>query len=109
MAKKVSYSSLIKMAESYGVADNALFISAANQYIVQQKVIDMMREQLEQEESAVVTKEYVKDRENVYINPMVRELPKHSDSANKTLQVMLDIIVKLGKEQPAPSELDEFR
>lgn len=108
MAKKVSYSSLLKMAENYGVSDNALFISAVNQYMTQQKVIEMIRKELENEESVVVTKEYVKDRENVYVNPMVRELPKHSDSANKTLSVMLDIIVKLGKEPNVQDELEAF-
>ena len=108
MAKKVSYQALMKMAKSYGVSDNALFISAANQYITQQKVIEMIRAQLEAEESVVVTKEYVKDRENVYVNPMVRELPKHSDSANKTLAMMLDIVVKLGKEPQAKDDLTAF-
>jgi hypothetical protein len=108
MAKKVSYQALMKMAKSYGVSDNALFISAANQYITQQKVIEMIRAQLEAEESVVVTKEYVKDRENVYVNPMVRELPKHSDSANKTLAMMLDIIVKLGREPQPQDELTAF-
>jgi len=108
MAKKVSYQSLMKMAKSYGVSDNALFISAANQYITQQRVIEMIRAQLEAEESVVVTKEYVKDRENVYVNPMVRELPKHSDSANKTLAMMLDIIVKLGKEPQTKDDLTVF-
>lgn len=107
--KKVTYAKLMEMAERYGVSDNALFISAANQYLVQQKVIEMIRKELAAEESVVVTKEYVKDRENVYVNPMVRELPKHSDSANKTLQVMLDIIVKLGREKPQANELDEFK
>ena len=100
---KVSYSKIIKMAEAYGVADNALFIAAANQYTLQQRVIENIKKALDEEESLVLTKEYVKNRANAYANPLIRELPKHSDSANKTLNTMLDIINKLGHE-PAPKK-----
>lgn len=87
------------MAESYGVDKNALFISAANQYIIQQNVIGMIKSALEDDDRAVVTKEYVKGRENLQANPLILQLPKHIDSANKTLSTMLDIIQKLGHEQ----------
>lgn len=106
MAKaRTTYADLLKLAESYGVKDNALFISAVNQYCVQQKVIENINKALEEEDELVTKKEYVKGRENIYANPLVRELPKHADSANKTLAIMLDIITKLGREQKAPSKL----
>ena len=97
------------MAERFGIADNPMFISAANQYIVQQKVIEEIKKCLNNPEEFTVTKEYVKGRENLCVNPLIRELPKHSDSANKTLTVMLDIIVKLGHEPETADELAEFR
>jgi formylmethanofuran dehydrogenase subunit E-like metal-binding protein len=103
---KVSYAKLIKMAEAYGVADNALFLSAANQYTLQQRVIENIKKALDEEDSLVLTKEYVKNRANAYANPLVRELPKHSDSANKTLNAMLDIITKLGHEPKEEKKQD---
>lgn len=107
MKKKVSFDDLIKMAESYGVSDNALFVSAAKQYAVQMKIIDSI-EKILSEEDLIVSKEYVKSRENVYSHPLVKELPKHADSANKTLMVMLDIIAKLGKKEEKSADLSEM-
>lgn len=109
MAKaKLSYRKLIALAKEYNVEKNALFIAAAQQYELQQSVISMIRQQLEDDGSAVSTKEYVKGRENVYANPLIRELPKHADSANRTLTTMLDIITKLGKKTEKESALSKF-
>lgn len=108
MKNKTTYDNLIELAKSYNVQDNALFVSAAKQYDVQMKVIDMIQNQLEDDGSAVSTKEYVKGRENVYANPLIKELPKHSDSANRTLQTMLDIITKLGHKTETESALSKF-
>ena len=106
--KRDLYDELVAMAEEYNVSDNALFLSAANQYSVQQNVINLIKNQLEADGSAVSTKEYVKGRENVYANPLIKELPKHSDSANKTLLCMLDIINKLGHKSESQSKLTKF-
>ena len=98
MAKvKTTYDELMELAEQYGVENNALFVASAKQYSTQQKVIENIRQALEEEDNLMTTKEYVKGRMNVYANPLVRELPKHADSANKTLNTMLDIVIKLGK------------
>ena len=107
MKKNIGFNELMKMAESYGVADNALFVSAANQYTIQTKVIQKIEAALDNTD-AVVTKSYVKEVENLYSNPLIKELPKHSDSANKTLVVMLDIITKLGKKVSPEKSMDEM-
>ena len=39
----------------------------------------------------------MKGEKNDYAAPLVKELPKHSDAANRTAGIILDIIVKLGK------------
>ena len=110
MAKqKVTFDELMLLAKRYGLESNELFISCANQYDLQQKVIRNIKEAIESEESMTVSKEYVKNRLNVYANPLVKELPKHSDSANKTLAMMLDIIEKLGtKEQKPKTKLESL-
>ncbi len=107
MAKETTYDELLKMAKEYGVEKNALFVSAAKQYTVQMKIIDSI-EKILSDADLIVSKEYVKSRENVYSHPLVKELPKHADSANRTLASMLDIISKLGKKVEAKSELGEL-
>lgn len=103
-----TYDDLIGMAESYGVESNALFIAAARQYELQQQVIEKIRKEIIEADEATTTKEYVKGRENVCVHPLIQQLPKHLDSANRTLQTMLDIITKLGREQPKSDKLGEF-
>ena len=105
--KEISFNDLIKMAENYGVADNALFVSAARQYEIQTKVIKSIEKILD-EADLTVSKSYIKEVENVYANPLVKELPKHSDSANKTLAIMLDIIAKLGRKEEKSADLAEL-
>lgn len=106
--QKTTYEDLLELARSYGVDNNALFVASAKQYSTQQKVIENIRKALDEEDNLMTTKEYVKGRVNVYANPLVRELPKHADSANKTLNTMLDIVLKLGRPVEATSRLDDL-
>lgn len=107
-ASKDTLGELMQMAVDYGVDKNAMFIAAANQYALQQRVIDNIKNALDAEDSLMTTKEYVKGRANVYANPLVRELPKHADSANRTAQTMLDIIKALGKEKKVEDRLTQL-
>lgn len=106
--KNKTYADLMKLAKTYGVDKNALFIQAAEQYSVQQMVIQQIRDALQNDDDLLTSKEYVKGRENVYTHPLVKELPKHADSANKTLGTMLEIITKLGKPPKPEGKLAEF-
>ena len=101
--KKTTYAELLKMAKSYGVDKNALFLAAAQQYDLQQRVIKMMKEEID-ENDLTTQKTYLKGEKNDYAAPLVKELPKHSDAANRTAGTILDIIVKLGRK---PTEEDE--
>ena len=102
--KSQTRSKLLRMAKDYGVEKNALFLQAVEQYDVQARVIQNIKAALDKEDGELVTsKEYVKGRENIYANPLVKELPKHADAANRTLQTMLTIIKELGKP-PAPKD-----
>lgn len=99
MAKKLTtFDDLMKMAKSYGVDNNALFLAAAKQYDLQQKVIEMLKEGIE-DGDLTTQKTYLKGEKNDYAAPLVKELPKHSDAANRTAGIILDIIVKLGQKQ----------
>ena len=106
MAKKTAtFDELLKMAKSYGVDHNALFLAAAKQYDLQQKVIEMLKEGIE-DGDLTTQKTYLKGEKNDYAAPLVKELPKHSDAANRTAGIILDIVVKLG--QKAVDEDDAF-
>lgn len=103
MAKKLTtFDDLLRMAKSYGVENNALFLAAAKQYDLQQKVIEMLKEGIEDGE-LTTSKTYISGQANDYAAPLVKELPKHSDAANRTAGIILDIIVKLGR---APEEAE---
>ena len=98
MAKKLTtFDDLMKMARSYGVDNNALFLAAAKQYDLQQRVIEMLKEGIEDGE-LTTSKTYIAGQSNDYAAPLVKELPKHSDAANRTAGIILDIIVKLGQK-----------
>lgn len=99
---------LERMAEDYGVQDNALFRAAIGQYALQLRVIDDIKKAID-EDDVTVKKEYVKGRANAYANPAIKELPRHADSANKTASLILDIIKALGRERPPAGKLEALR
>ena len=106
-SKKVptTYEELLRMAKQYGVDQNALFLAAAKQYDLQQRVIEMLKAGIE-DSDLVTSKTYIAGQANDYAAPLVKELPKHSDAANRTAGIILDIIVKLG--QKAVEDEDPF-
>jgi len=110
MAEAVSsYRKLIKFGKSYEVDKEEDFKAAAMTYAEEAELIARMRTQLE-EDGMTVEKVYVKGRENVCVHPLVSEIPKHVDCANRTLGILCDIIVKRGKKSTDVKDgLSEFR
>ena len=107
MAKvKQSFDEIMDLAKQYGVKDNVLFVSAASRYADQIKVIEEMQESLSQ--GLLMKTVGSMGQEKIETNPLVAQLPKYNDTANKTLGVMLDIIDKLGRQAPAGDKLGEF-
>lgn len=104
-----SYRKLLKFGKIFDVDKDEDYKAAATTYAEEAELIAKMRTQLETD-GMTVTKEYVKGRENVCVHPLVQEIPKHVDCANRTLSILGDIIVKRGKKRPdAVDELAEFR
>ena len=110
MAKAVSsYRKLLKFGKIFEVDRDEDFKAAAMTYAEEAELIAKMRSQLE-DDGMTVEKEYVKGRQNVCIHPLVQEIPKHVDCANRTLGILGDIIVKRGKKKPESDDaLAEFR
>ena len=72
MARKTrTLQELERMAEDYGVQDNALFCAAIGQYALQLRVIDDIKKAID-EDDVTVKKEYVKARATAYANPAIK-------------------------------------
>ena len=104
--KKLSYKEIMDLAEQYGVKDNVLFVSAADRYAGQIQIIEEMQESVSK--GLLMKSVGSMGQEKIETNPLVVQLPKYNDTANKTLGVMLDIIQRLGTAAPAGDKLGEF-
>ena len=104
-----SYRKLLKFGKIFEVDKDEDYKAAAQTYAEEAELIASMRNQLA-EDGMTVKKEYVKGRENICVHPLIQEIPKHVDCANRTLGILGDIIVKRGKKKPDEVDgLSEFR
>ena len=99
MAGKISLQEqaeqIIRIAEESGVQSNYFFVTTFKRYQVQLGILNEL-EKVMQDEGMLVSKEYVKNRKNLYANPAVSEYNKTTDSANKTVSTLLKIIKNFG-------------
>jgi hypothetical protein len=96
---------IIEMAKKSGAEQNFLFITTFKRYQVQLKILgDLEKEVLNN--GAIVTKEYVKGRENIYSNPAVNAYNRTADSASRTASTLMKIITSL-KDVTMDVEPDE--
>lgn len=101
------YDRLMQMAKEYDVNENALFLSTLDAYLTQKMAIDKMKDSMN-EDDVTTTKEYIKGRENVYLHPAIKELPRHTDALNKTAALLLEIMKTLGTKVNNKDDLMDF-
>ena len=82
---------IIKIAEESGVQSNFFFLTTFKRYQVQLNLLTNLEERIKKD-GAVVTKEYVKGRQNVYSNPALKDYNTTTDSANRTVSTLMKII-----------------
>jgi tRNA(Phe) wybutosine-synthesizing methylase Tyw3 len=82
---------ILRIAEESGVQSNFLFITTFKRYQVQLNILEELEKRIV-EDGMLVTKEYVKNRKNIYSNPAVAEYNRTTDSANKTVATLMKII-----------------
>ena len=82
---------IIKIAEANGVQTNFFFVTTFKRYQVQINILTELEKKIK-EDGALVTKEYVKGRGNVYTHPAISEYNRTTDSANKTVSTLIKII-----------------
>lgn len=87
---------LLELAQQANVEQNFFFVSTFKRYQVQLTILNQL-EQTIKNAGVLVTKEYVKGRENVYTHPAVTDYNRTATSANQTVQTLLKIITTLSE------------
>lgn len=111
-AKKLSLKEqaeeILRIAEEHGVEQNFFFLTTFKRYQVQISILNDLEKTIK-EDGALVTKEYVKGRENVYTHPAIGEYNKTATAANQTVTTLVKIITTLrDNESNAGSEILSF-
>lgn len=82
---------ILKIAEGYNVDKNFFFITTFKRYLVQINILNELENSIKAD-GILVTKEYVKNRKNVYTHPAIQDYNRTTDSANKTVSTLMKII-----------------
>ena len=89
---------VLRIAQEHGVEQNFFFITTFERYQVQLDILEDLKKKIE-EDGALVTKEYVKGRENIYTHPAISEYNKTCTAANQTVATLIKIIKSLRSGQ----------
>ena len=82
---------IMRIAEESGASSNFFFLTTFKRYQVQLKILSDL-EAIIKKDGVLVTKEYVKNRQNVYSHPAIGDYNRTTDSANKTVSTLMRII-----------------
>ena len=111
MEKKLSLNEqakeILRIAEEHGVEQNFFFITTFKRYQVQINILNELEKKIN-DDGALVTKEYVKGRANVYTHPAIGEYNKTSTSANQTVATLIKIIKSLRNDEESNEGEDEL-
>lgn len=101
MAKKKTMdeqaAEILKIAEQHGIEQNFFFITTFKRYQVQINILAQLEKTMETD-GVLVTKEYVKGRENVYTHPAIKEYNNTASGANQTVQTLMKIITTMRED-----------
>lgn len=97
---------LLEQAEQKGVSTNFFFRTTFKRYQVQMRILADLESAIG-EHGTTVTKEYVKGRQNIVINPAITEYNKTTTAANNTVTTLVKIIQTL-TEDGGGSKLQEL-
>lgn len=92
-------------AESLSEEHRYIFESTLETYFQLIKNFKVLKEALEAD-GCLITKEYVKGRQNVYVHPAMSEMNKTVNMLNNTAKTLIAIIKDLGSENK--EEVDEL-
>ncbi len=109
--EKITPASILKkmlaFGKAYQIEGEQDFIEAARIYAEEAGLIDQMRDQIA-EEGLTVIKSY-KTGDVPVAHPLLSELPRHVESANKCLSTIGSMVAERGaKKEGAKRDLDKF-
>lgn len=87
---------LLALAQQANVEQNFFFLSTFKRYQVQLNILAQLESEIKNA-GVLVTKQYVKGRENVYTHPAVTDYNRTATAANQTVQTLLKIITTLAE------------
>lgn len=93
---------LLDLAQQAGVEQNFFFLSTFKRYQVQLNILAQLESEIKKA-GVLVTKQYVKGRENVYTHPAVTDYNRTATAANQTVQTLLKIITTLSEHSISDS------
>ena len=96
---------ILQLAKEYDVSNNFLFSTTFKRYVTQINVLENLSKTIERED-ILVTKEYVKGRENIYVDPAVKEFNNTTNSANTTVKTLLSLIDTAKQQRDAGDNRD---
>ena len=98
----------LTLAKKYGVEKNFLFATTFERYLVQLQMLADLKKVIDNEGN-LITKQYVKGRENIYTHPALSEYIKISDSSNKTANILMNIVLKMkSDDKTEKNSIDKF-
>ena len=102
------FKKMLAFGKEYQIENEQDFLEAARIYSEEAALIDQMRDRLD-EDGLTVMKTY-KTGEVEVAHPLLSELPRHVESANKCLMTISSMIEDRGAKKQKPTrELDKFR
>ena len=96
---------ILSIAEQHGVEQNFFFLTTFKRYQVQINILTSLEKKIN-EDGALVTKEYVKGRENIYTHPAIGEYNKTATAANQTVTTLMKIITTLRSDDESDAGSD---
>ena len=89
---------MLENAERKGVSTNVFFKTTMGRYV---ELLEHMKELqgVIKSEGPTISKEYVKGRKNLVVNPAYAEYNKAATAANQTVTTLINIISKLSEAE----------
>lgn len=99
---------ILAKAESKGVNTNYFFVTTFKRYQMQMQILASLEEAINAE-GAMVEKEYVRGRKNLYTNPAIQEYNRTTVAANQTVSTLIKIVDGFADEaEGAESKIGAF-
>lgn len=110
MSKKIDFASridaIIDAANKAGADTNVLYLTTLDRYRTQISIMEQLKSSIK-ENGPTVSKEYVKGRQNIVINPAISEYNKTASAANNTAQTLIKIVQSLGMNSIMDLDIEE--